>query len=300
MNYYGSDEWKEDCKVWADPDSWHKLCHFMTLFIDNKIPSPHYYRHLGAYEYETPRWLNKLRTLNNNGFLTVNGQPGLVDDDEILRGYLDLYIPIVNLNEVLIALKSYNLFILITVVNPSCKQALKADYGKNICAESETKEESTYLIAFDAVKIDSDFWEGHLDKRPESNPALIPLTLGKHKGYSKWETDTRQWITGKKFREDFDSAIFNDIKNTFEDHVVNMVIIDRQWKDGDPDYIFDIMVDVSTTYDLNIHDLEFKNRKKSTDVSELQLDELPPEESINYESEREDIIAIEESSDEDS
>lgn len=140
MNYYNSDKYEDDLQIWRKSDSWYKLCHLMTLFIDTKIPSPHYFGHIGQYNYENSRLCNKLRTLNNNGFLTVNSQPGGLEDCEIKRGYLDLYIPITNLDEVLQSLKSYNLFILITVINDSCKQFLKDSYKDYIYMEYKRKK----------------------------------------------------------------------------------------------------------------------------------------------------------------
>lgn len=62
----------------------------------------------------------------------------------------------------------------------------------------------------------------------------------------------------------FMSNIFDDIRDEIRDKIVMISVIDKQWKADNPEYIFDIMVDISTDNQLNIDNIKFENRNTNS------------------------------------
>ncbi len=259
---YKHEERNKQLKKWEKATSSYQLCKLMQSFISSEQPSPHYYGWLGDFDYETPSFLNKLRTINAGGILTDNSQPGFRDESELLRGYLNMYLPIVNLEVFLSKLKHHNIFVSITTSNGNCQDSIDHNYSNNIWFKRVHDKTVAFLLSFPQNKDNynindiDELWKPHVDKiNTSQGPLVIPLTLEHYDG--SWHTYSSTW---KSFvAEDFPEFLykngFNNIKFSFKERMVEVCLIDKQWDDSDPDYIFDIIIDMLKN--IIIDDIEF-------------------------------------------
>lgn len=262
MAEYDSKEWYEQLTNWEKATSSYELCKLMQSFMLSEQPSPHYHGYLGDFEYETQSFLDKLRTINDKGILTDNSQPGFSDESELLRGYLNMYLPIVNLSHVLSNLRNHKLFITITTANKDCQEFIQNTYERNIWDKRTYDKTVAFLLSFPDDKMSHDIndinelWKPHVDKKNESHgPSIIPLTLEHYDG--SWHTYSSSWKEGaaEHFPEFFyNDSMFDNIKPVFKERMVEVFLIDKQWDDEDPDYIFDIVIDMLN--DINIDNIQ--------------------------------------------
>lgn len=240
MDYYKTIDYIHDCKTWIEIKDSHGLCWFMNMFIDNKIPCPSYPNHMGAYRHENNRLLNKLRNINTANILTISSRPTIINPNVIERGFIEIYVPNEDVEDICKQLLTHDVIILLTTADKNCQDTISTEYAIDIHSTTEQKEVTSF--AMHNVEGLSDNWGPQEDKKNAHSPYDIPLVV---------EYINNQWHVCKYISiytavENF-TRFFNDsygiLPNLIpgiKDNMCQLYIIDVHWNKNNNNAI-DIM-----------------------------------------------------------